>query len=264
MKMQKIIISMFVRSFFIQSLWNFERLQNIGFLFVLKPYLDKIYRGKENRKQALLRHTGFFNTHPYMANVIVAITANMEKETAENKGVPKADVNMMKNSLAGPLAAIGDSFYWGTVRPAISFFCILAVILFARAYSPELAVYAYLIPLFFVVAYNFVHIPVRYWFLTVGFKFDKQSITLISGLGFKFFWKVLKFAAVLALLISIALYFKSFGFGAAGVDFFGSSVPAFAVFALVFALSFIFGKKSSTFLFYMVVFTCIIMAHLGM
>ncbi|MDR3275349.1 MAG: PTS system mannose/fructose/sorbose family transporter subunit IID [Endomicrobium sp.] len=50
-----------------QSLWNFERIQNIGFLFVLKSFLCKIYLNKDRRKEAVLKHTVFFNTYPYTA-----------------------------------------------------------------------------------------------------------------------------------------------------------------------------------------------------
>ena len=257
--MRKTIFRMFLRSFFIQSLWNFERLQNIGFVFVLKPYLDKIYRGKENRKTALLRHAGFFNTHPYMANVIVAITANTEKEASKNSGIPETDVNLMKNSLAGPLAAIGDSFFWGTVRPAVSFICVLAIILLMRVFDQNLLPYAFVIPLFFVIAYNMFHLPVRYWFLAAGFRLDKQSVILISGFGFRFLWKIMLYVGVLALLLAIVFYFKS----PANGNLLGPAVPNIAVFAVVFALSFIFGKKSPTFLFYIVVLACIISAHLG-
>ena len=58
--MFKIYGKMFFKSFFLQALWNFERLQNIGFLFVLKPFVDKVYPDRERRKEALIRHTGFF------------------------------------------------------------------------------------------------------------------------------------------------------------------------------------------------------------
>ena len=71
MKMNKKII--FLRTFFLQALWNFERLQNVGFLYILYPVLKNLYPNKEKRKEVLLRHIGFFNTNPYMVTVIVAM-----------------------------------------------------------------------------------------------------------------------------------------------------------------------------------------------
>ena len=46
----------FLRTFFLQALWNFERLQNVGFLYILYPVFKSLYKDKEKRKEALLRH----------------------------------------------------------------------------------------------------------------------------------------------------------------------------------------------------------------
>ena len=37
----------FLRTFFLQALWNFERLQNIGFLYILYPVFKSLYKDKE-------------------------------------------------------------------------------------------------------------------------------------------------------------------------------------------------------------------------
>ena len=44
---------LFIRTFFVQSLWNFERLQNIGFLYVLYPVFKKLYPDKNKRKDGV-------------------------------------------------------------------------------------------------------------------------------------------------------------------------------------------------------------------
>ncbi len=72
----------FLRTFFLQALWNFERLQNIGFLYILYPVIKSLYKDKEERKKVLLRHIGFFNTNPYMANIIIAMVINAENNIA--------------------------------------------------------------------------------------------------------------------------------------------------------------------------------------
>ena len=60
---------------------------------------------------------GFFNTHPYMSSLIIAIDANMEKELSKCEcGEKKSDVNSVKNIMEGPLAAIGDSFFWMDIK----------------------------------------------------------------------------------------------------------------------------------------------------
>ena len=111
----------FLRTFFLQALWNFERLQNVGFLYILYPVFKSLYKDKEKRKEALLRHIGFFNTNPYMVNIIIAMVINAENNIAlgQEKNIKKPE--MIKSVMAGPTAAIGDYFFWGTWRPFVSF-----------------------------------------------------------------------------------------------------------------------------------------------
>ena len=46
---------------FLQSSWNFERLQNAGFLFAIYPLLKIIYKDNpEALKNAVKRHFNFF------------------------------------------------------------------------------------------------------------------------------------------------------------------------------------------------------------
>ncbi len=260
--MFKIYGKMFFKSFFLQALWNFERLQNIGFLFVLKPFVDKVYPDRERRKEALIRHTGFFNTHPYMANIIIAITANAEKEISENEGTGKElpDINFIKSVMAGPLAAIGDSFFWGTLRPFTAFLSIFLVILFSRVLDPS---YSWIVPLSFLFTYNCVHIPVRYWLFFISLKLDKEMLAVISKLEIKFLGDVARYAGLLLVLASLFFYFKVFGFAPLNANFFAAALPDAFVYGAVLALTAVFGRFSATFMFYCVVLLCVLMSYLG-
>ena len=42
----------FLRSFFLQALWNFQSMQALGFLYVLKPFLEKLYSKEEEKREA--------------------------------------------------------------------------------------------------------------------------------------------------------------------------------------------------------------------
>lgn len=260
--MFKVYSKMFLKSFFLQALWNFERLQNIGFLFVLKPFLDKVYLNPERRKDAMLRHTGFFNTHPYMANIIIAITSNAEKEIAENEGNGKKlpDVNFIKSVMAGPLAAIGDSFFWGTLRPFTAFLSIFLVILFSRVLDPA---YSWIVPLVFLFTYNCVHIPVRYWLFFISLKLDKEMLAVISKLEFKFLGDMARYAGLLLVIASLVFYFKVFGFAPVNMNFFGDNIPDAFIYGVVLVITTVFGRFSATFMFYCVVLLCVLMSYLG-
>ncbi|MDR1942438.1 MAG: PTS system mannose/fructose/sorbose family transporter subunit IID [Endomicrobium sp.] len=252
---------MFIKAFFLQSLWNFERLQNAGFLFVLKPFFKRIYKDAQERKKAFLRHSGFFNTHPYMANIIIAMVSNVEHKRAAGQEI--SDVNALKSSLAGPLAAIGDSFFWGTVRPSVSFVCVFLVILFDKVLNHNLLGYSVFIPLFFLFAYNIIHVPLRYWFLFVGFKLDRESLAMISKLEFKFLWEALRYGGLLVIIAALFFYFKEFGFSPSSSILFGIAVPDAVVFAIVFVLSILLGRLSATLMFYLVILACMITSYLG-
>jgi PTS system mannose-specific IID component len=252
---------MFLRSFFIQSLWNFERLQNIGFLFLLKPFLDDIYKDKAQKKEALICHTGFFNTHPYMANIIVAAIANIEKQKSEDRQA--RDVNFVKNSLAGPLAAIGDSFFWGTIRPIASFVCVFLIVFLSKPLSGSMTAYAPVIPLVFLSLYNAAHIPLRYWFLFLGFKMERESIKIISGCGIKILWEILRYFGLLTIIAALFFYFKDFGFSSDVFGVFNGVVPDAVVYGAVLTVSVILGRMNPTFMFYCAVFFCVIMSYIG-
>jgi mannose/fructose/N-acetylgalactosamine-specific phosphotransferase system component IID len=255
---------MLLKAFFIQALWNFERLQNIGFLFCMKPFLDKIYAGEKDKlKEALLRHTGFFNTHPYMANVIIAIAANMENK-ASKEVFAGADVNAVKSAMSGPLAAIGDSFFWGTLRPVVSFIGIFLVILFSRVLGGASESYGVIIPLAFIFIYNAVHIPVRYWLMFVSFRLDKESIAVISKLEFRFLLEFVRYVGILIVFVSLFFYFQSFGFGVTDVAQFIKNVPDILVLGGALVLSVFSGRYNVAFAFYSVILLCIIISYLGM
>jgi len=119
--------AMFLRSFFIQAGWNYERNQNIGFAFALLPALRRVYGSTERFYSALLRNLEFFNTQPYMAGFILGNVAKMEEklsagpETAETIKI----VSGVKQALASSFASIGDRIFWGRLKPMTTQLCLI-------------------------------------------------------------------------------------------------------------------------------------------
>jgi len=258
---------MFVKTFFIQALWNYERLQNIGFLFILKPFLCRIYLDESKRKEAFLRHMGFFNTHPYMVNLIVAIAANMEEKIAgdgSNEKIP--DINIIKSTMEGPLAAIGDSFFWGTLRYFLAFISIFMTVLFVCVFDNWFASYSFLVPLVFIFLYNIVHISVRYWLMFIGFEFDKmKSIVLALNFKFKFLCKILRYSEVVIVIVALVLYLRFLGLAPVNSMFFGSGIYNIFAYVALFVLSiFTSWRFGTVFLLYFTILACIVISYLGM
>ncbi len=106
----------FWRTMTLSSTYNYERMQGLGYLYTMIPVINRYYTDEEARKDAYLRHFKIFNTTPTMAGFITGLTASMEKEAAELKDFDTTAINAVKVSLMGPLAGIGDSIFWGSLR----------------------------------------------------------------------------------------------------------------------------------------------------
>jgi mannose/fructose/N-acetylgalactosamine-specific phosphotransferase system component IID len=121
------LFPIFLRSFFIQACWNYERFQNIGFAQALRPALARIYPDATRLKAAMLRHLEIFNTQPYMASFVLGNIARMEERAAAFAD-PEAQLRNMpgvKQALASSFAAIGDRVFWGRLKPMTTQLCLL-------------------------------------------------------------------------------------------------------------------------------------------
>ena len=49
-------IAIWWRSTFLQGSWNYERMQNGGWVYAMIPAIKKLYKTEEDRKAALQRH----------------------------------------------------------------------------------------------------------------------------------------------------------------------------------------------------------------
>lgn len=140
--------SMLLRSFFLQCSWNFEQMQGLGALFVLSPLLRRLYEGEE-LQQACARHLSYFNTHPFVAPVILSGLAQLEVNGADID-----EIDEFRQLLMAPCAAMGDAFFWGGVRPLAS---VLAMLIALHG--------SFLASLVLLVVFNGPHLLVR----VVGF-----------------------------------------------------------------------------------------------
>jgi len=108
-----------LRWFFFQtSAWNWERMQNVAFVWSLLPVLKKLYQTKEDLVKALKRHIVFFNTEPTIGTPILGAVVAIERERAQGSEIPDETINAIKSGLMGPFAAIGDSL-WASAANAI-------------------------------------------------------------------------------------------------------------------------------------------------
>jgi len=163
-----------LRSLVLQAGWNFERLQNLGWAFCVEPALKELYPDPERRAAALRRHLELFNTHPYMAGYVLGAALRAEAEVAEGHAAPE-QVSALKLGLAPALAAVGDSFFWATLRPAAA---VMAVSWLWMAPHPL----HMLAGVVFLAVYNLPGLWLRLHSLEVGWKQGMGVAAHVAGL----------------------------------------------------------------------------------
>ncbi|MCK5533867.1 PTS system mannose/fructose/sorbose family transporter subunit IID [bacterium] len=164
-----------LRSFFIEIFWNFERMQNLGCLYVLFPIIKRLYPEENKRKQILRQHLEFFNTHPYMAAPLLGIIISLEEEAAFKKDRCPEFISQIKSCMAGPFAALGDSFFWATWRP---FTVAIGICIFLL--NREKTFIYWVAPCLFLFFYNIVHLIVQNVGMWMGYHLKTQLINVVS------------------------------------------------------------------------------------
>ena len=150
--------ALFARSFAVQGSWNYRTLIGAGFAFTLAPALR--LKGPAAAEEALRRHAGLFNCHPYLAPMAIGAVARMEAD-----GEDPALIERFKAAVRGSLGTLGDRLVWAGWRP----FCLIAAItLVLVGVSGVLAVVA------FLALYNAGHVWLRWWSLRIGLAEGKR------------------------------------------------------------------------------------------
>ena len=161
--------SCFFRSCTLDSSWNYERMQNLAFAYMMSPIVKRLYPDQQDRAAALKRHMEFMSVTPHISTLLVGIAGAMEEENAGNPDFDEASINAVKSSLMGPMAGIGDAFFWGTLK------------LIAAGIGISLAAQGNILgPILFFLIINIPHFILRYICLDKGFKYGAQFFKDLS------------------------------------------------------------------------------------
>ena len=100
-------------TFFIQVFWNYHTMASVGACYLL----DKLLINEKTPRAIRLRMIIFFNGNPYLIPyAISAVAREVEQKTDEHKILKFID------SVVGILGAVGDQYYWNSLKP---FFIVL-------------------------------------------------------------------------------------------------------------------------------------------
>lgn len=119
----KLQLTLFLRSFFLQTGWNYRKFQNIGLMFVMWPFLKKLYaQDPDALPSVLTRYLQNFNTHPVMASFCFGALARQEEDIVRTKNAKELEEQIIlwaeiKRGLTITTASIGDRLFWGTLKP---------------------------------------------------------------------------------------------------------------------------------------------------
>ena len=161
-----------IRSLGMEWDWNYARQMNMAFCYSMLPVIKKLYPNKDDQVAAMQRHLEFFNTTPHMSTLILGITAAMEEQNASDPDFETESINNVKVSLMGPLAGIGDSFIWGTLR------------IIATGVGVSLAAQGNILgPLLFLLLFNIPAQGLRFYLMHAGYKLGSGFLAKVQESG---------------------------------------------------------------------------------
>ncbi|WP_308197076.1 MULTISPECIES: PTS system mannose/fructose/sorbose family transporter subunit IID [Anaeromyxobacter] len=193
----------FWRCLFLQAAWNRRGMQNLGFAYAIEPALAALYPEPGRRREALERHLQFFNCHPFMAAAIVGGAIHHEERVAAGEEPPGAAIRY-KTTLQGPLAALGDGFFWTALRP----FCGALGAAGALVVGVPAIVAA-------VLLYNVIHFSLRLGLFRAAYRGGDAVVPVIARLGLPLAADRLRAAGVALCGVAAAIVVLR-GAGAAG------------------------------------------------
>jgi mannose/fructose/N-acetylgalactosamine-specific phosphotransferase system component IID len=154
--------------------------------------LDKLLGEDHIPKQIRLRLLIFFNGHPYLVpHAIAGISCEIQRKTDDDR------IMKFVESVAGFLGAIGDQYYWNSLKPV----CVLAPVA-AVAFELDSLTVGF-ISASALIFYNWIQLNERYKGIKQGKALGFAIISKIKLL--KTSWINLHFAKIAFLLVSICL-----------------------------------------------------------
>jgi len=152
------------RSLLLQASFNYERMQAAGWLYSILPGLKKIHKNKHDLSESMKSHMEFFNTHPFLVNIIMGIVLAMEEKKQNRNTIRAIRVAMM-----GPLGGIGDALFWLTLLPI----CVGIGASLGQDGNPMGAV-------IFLLIFNVVHFALRFGLMHYGYNAGTNAISSLK------------------------------------------------------------------------------------
>ena len=153
------------RSIFLQSSFNYERMQAGGWLYGILPGLEKIHTDKDDLAASMSHNLEFFNTHPFLVTFVMGIVLSLEQNKAD---IPT--IRAVRVAAMGPLGGIGDALFWFTLVPIVA------------GISSDFAVKGSIAgPLLFLAVFNIFQFAIRYWLMHWSYNLGTDAIGIFTA-----------------------------------------------------------------------------------
>ena len=267
---KKLLNRLFWRSNLLQASTNAVAQQAHGVIYTMSPFLDEIYKDDEaERKAAYKRHSVYFLTNPYAAAVIWALLYILESKRGRDRdSVSEDTIQGIKVALMGPLAAIGDTLFQGSLGTIIAALCMG----FAQEGSILGAVLQFVI-------WGAIMFGGKYIMLIMTYKKGESFVTdLLATNAFEKLTKVISVAGLMMMgvLTSTSVTFKLNWIITSGadaenpittdiqVDLLDKILPGILPLCIVFVVFRLLKKRiSPAYIIYGMMVLCIILSYLG-
>lgn len=185
-----VILPTLIKSLFYQGNWNIKNLQGTGFIWLLKDFFKR--NNTEIPKDLDPTKIYYFNTNPYLITFILGM---LLKETRIN-----GKLGEYHKVYSSALSALGDTFFWHSLRP-FAFFISLCFVIIDVIY----------VPIAYLVIFNLFNIFFRVVGFYYGYAFGFNVINLFNRIKFnkwsQFFDGVSAF--MIGIIISYVVKYQS-------------------------------------------------------
>ena len=195
---------LFLRSFFIQSVWNYKGMQDLGLCWVMLPVVDS----ENSTPEMYQRISEYYNGHPYLCGYIAG--AGSALELAE-----RGDLHIrLRKALSSPLGVIGDRIFWKTLKPLSGILACCGILGIIQGYH----IVGVSIVLLSFMLYNAVHLWVRWKGVVDGYELQTGCAASLKKLENMAVIRVFSSSGEVLTGIFLALILGSFYFSKAGIE----------------------------------------------
>ena len=176
------------RSLLLQGFWNYRKMQNVGMLYIIYPYLLELYSATPKfLKRSILRNLDTFNTNPVMSLFCLGAVMRQEQvllKVQNNLNIfyeQEKEWILFRSSIATTVASLGDRLFWSTLKP-LSLVLAFTVLYLGQVYflndtidakNLNLVVVCALVLAF--LSYNIPAFVTRYKGLILGYKGSEED-----------------------------------------------------------------------------------------